>query len=140
MEARGLAELEIEEEGVRVRLVKTPPAPPQVTIAPAAAAAVPGAAAAGAPAEQAITSEDFVLKSPIVGTFYRAPSPEVDPFVEVGDEVGPETAVCIIEAMKVMNEIKAETTGMVREILVENAHAVEYGQPLFVLEPRPPGE
>ena len=142
MKANGLAELEVEEKGVRVRLVKTPPAPPQVTITPAAGAvaAAPSGPAAESAAEPAIPDGNFILKSPIVGTFYHASSPEADPFVEPGDEVGPETVVCIIEAMKVMNEIKAETNGIVREVLVENAHAVEYGQPLLVIEPRPAGD
>ena len=76
------------------------------------------------------------ITSPIVGTFYRKPSPDSPPYVEVGDEVGPDTVVCIIEAMKVMNEIKAETSGTIRKILVEDATPVEYGQPLFLIEPR----
>ena len=138
MEANGLAELEVEEKGVRVRLVKTPPAPPQVTITPAVAApAANGSTAPGAEdaAEPAPAEEGSVLKSPIVGTFYRSPSPEADVFVEVGDEVGPETVVCIIEAMKVMNEIKAEVEGEILEILVNDAEAVEFGQPLFLLRP-----
>jgi acetyl-CoA carboxylase biotin carboxyl carrier protein len=73
--------------------------------------------------------------SPMVGTFYRAASPEGDVFVKVGDTVNEDTVVCIIEAMKVMNEIKAETHGVIRQILVENAEAVEYKQPLFKVEP-----
>jgi acetyl-CoA carboxylase biotin carboxyl carrier protein len=74
------------------------------------------------------------VDAPIVGTFYASPGPEVQPFVKVGDKVTPDTVVCIIEAMKVMNEIKAEKNGIVREILVKNAQSVEYGCPLFVLE------
>jgi acetyl-CoA carboxylase biotin carboxyl carrier protein len=73
--------------------------------------------------------------SPLVGTFYRASSPDADPFVEVGAKVGPDSVLCIIEAMKVMNEIKAETRAEVVEILVENGEPVEYGQPLFLLKP-----
>jgi acetyl-CoA carboxylase biotin carboxyl carrier protein len=69
-----------------------------------------------------------------VGTFYRAPSPDAKPFVEVGDKVTPDTVVCIVEAMKVMNEIKAEKSGVIKEVLVENAQPVEFGQPLFALE------
>ncbi len=76
------------------------------------------------------------ITSPIVGTFYRKPSPDSPPYVEVGDEVEPDTVVCIIEAMKVMNEIKAEVAGTVRKILVEDASPVEYGQPLFLIEPQ----
>ena len=73
------------------------------------------------------------VDSPIVGTFYRAPSPDAEPFVKVGDTVTPDTVVCIVEAMKVMNEIKAEKSGVIKEVLVENAQAVEFGQPLFAL-------
>ena len=73
------------------------------------------------------------IDSPIVGTFYRAPSPDAEPFVKVGDTVAPDTVVCIVEAMKVMNEIKAEKSGVIKEVLVENAQAIEFGQPLFAL-------
>lgn len=79
-------------------------------------------------------SDDDII-SPMIGTFYAAPSPEAAPYVEVGAEVQPETVVCIIEAMKVMNEIKAETKGVISEILAENAKPVEYGQPLFKVKP-----
>lgn len=75
------------------------------------------------------------IQSPMVGTFYRASSPEADPFVAVGDVVTPETTVCIIEAMKVMNEIKAETKGKIKSIKIENGEAVEFGQPLFEIDP-----
>ena len=75
------------------------------------------------------------IKSPIVGTFYATPSPDSDPYVEVGAAVGPQTVVCIIEAMKVLNEIKAETSGTIVEVLVTNGQAVEYGQPLFKVKP-----
>ena len=75
------------------------------------------------------------IKSPIVGTFYATPSPDSDPYVEVGAAVGPQTVVCIIEAMKVLNEIKAETSGTIVEVLVSNGQAVEYGQPLFKVKP-----
>ena len=80
-------------------------------------------------------SDDTDIISPMIGTFYAAPSPEAAPYVEVGAEVQPETVVCIIEAMKVMNEIKAETKGVISKILVENAKPVEYGQPLFKVKP-----
>jgi acetyl-CoA carboxylase biotin carboxyl carrier protein len=76
-----------------------------------------------------------VIKSPIVGTFYATPSPDSDPFVEVGSQVDAQTVVCIVEAMKVMNEIKAETSGTIAEILVSNGQAVEYGQALFKVKP-----
>jgi acetyl-CoA carboxylase biotin carboxyl carrier protein len=78
---------------------------------------------------------ELEIKSPMIGTFYRAPSPESGPYVEVGTEVNPETVVCIIEAMKVMNEIKAEVKGVVAQVMVENAKPVEYGQPLFKVRP-----
>ena len=81
-------------------------------------------------------SNELEIKSPMIGTFYRAPSPESAPYVEVGAEVQPETVVCIIEAMKVMNEIKAEAKGIITQVMVENAKPVEFGQPLFKLRPK----
>jgi acetyl-CoA carboxylase biotin carboxyl carrier protein len=100
--------------------------PAAVSLPPA-----PGASPGSPPA----ISNDLEVKSPMIGTFYRAPSPESDNYVEVGTEVNPDTVVCIIEAMKVMNEIKAEAKGVVSEILVENAKPVEFGQPLFRIRP-----
>ena len=87
--------------------------------------------------EEKTESEDnlITIKSPMIGTFYRAPSPESDDYVQVGDHINADTVVCIVEAMKVMNEIKAEMNGVITEILVENASAVEYGQPLFRVRP-----
>lgn len=102
------------------------PASPVVSAAPAPAAPAAPAVPA-APAGQTIDS-------PIVGTFYRSSAPGVEAFVKVGSKVEPDTTVCIIEAMKVMNEIKAEKSGVIKEILVENGQPVEYGQPLFVIE------
>jgi acetyl-CoA carboxylase biotin carboxyl carrier protein len=99
-------------------------AQPQATLA-APPAAVP------AP----VVSTDQEIKSPMIGTFYRAPSPESGPYVEVGTEVNPDTVVCIIEAMKVMNEIKAEAKGVITQVLLENAKPVEFGQPLFKIRP-----
>ncbi|RME96103.1 MAG: acetyl-CoA carboxylase biotin carboxyl carrier protein, partial [Verrucomicrobia bacterium] len=81
-------------------------------------------------------SDEELIKSPMIGTFYRAPAPDASPYVEVGSEVTPETVVCIIEAMKVMNEIKAETHGVITEVLAENGKPVEFGQPLFKIRPR----
>ena len=78
---------------------------------------------------------EIEIKSPMIGTFYRAPSPEANSYVEIGTEVGPDTVVCIIEAMKVMNEIKAEVKGIITQVLVENAKPVEFGQPLFKVRP-----
>ena len=99
--------------------------------------AIPQVAPAGGPPAlppQSATGE-IEIKSPMIGTFYRAPSPEAGSYAEVGSEVHPETVVCIIEAMKVMNEIKAEVKGVITQILVENAKPVEFGQPLFKVRP-----
>ena len=103
--------------------------------APAAmpAASTPEPAAADVSKAEA-ASDKVTIDSPIVGTFYRASSPESEPFVKIGDKVEAETVVCVIEAMKVLNEIKAEKSGIIKEILVENAQSVEYACPLFVLE------
>ena len=136
MNENSLNEFELEENGVRISIKKGQGGAVLHTVqavAPQAVAAVPApkaaAPAAGAPAaEQANMVE---VKAPFVGTFYRAPSPESEPYVNEGQEVNPDTVLCIVEAMKVMNEIKAEIRGTVRAILVENAHAVQYGQPLF---------
>ena len=97
-------------------------------VAPAPAAAPVPAAAPAAP------SKDKIIESPIVGTFYRSSAPGADAFVKVGSKVDADTTVCIVEAMKVMNEIKAEKSGVIKEILIENGQPVEYGQALFVLE------
>jgi acetyl-CoA carboxylase biotin carboxyl carrier protein len=108
------------------------PAMPQAYAMPAAPTAVPAAAPAAA-----LAAEDNLIdiKSPIVGTFYAAPSPDSEPYVKVGADVNAETVVCIVEAMKVMNEIKAETTGTIAKIMVANGQAVEYGQVLFKVKP-----
>ncbi len=95
-------------------------------------ASAPHAAAPG-PAEVKVDDNHFEVTSPMVGTFYRSPSPEDPTFVEPGDEIAVDAVLCIIEAMKVMNEIKAEAPGVLVEVLVENGEAVEYGQPLFLL-------
>jgi acetyl-CoA carboxylase biotin carboxyl carrier protein len=84
---------------------------------------------------QAVATGEIEIKSPMIGTFYRAPSPEAASYVEIGSEVNPDTVVCIIEAMKVMNEIKAEAKGVITQVLVENAKPVEFGQPLFKVRP-----
>ncbi len=96
--------------------------------------AAPTAVAASAMPAPAPTNE-LEIKSPMIGTFYRAPSPESAPYIEIGAEVNPDTVVCIIEAMKVMNEIKAEAKGVITQVLVENAKPVEFGQPLFKIRP-----
>ena len=106
-----------------------PAAPAESTPAPAASAPAAAPAADSAPKAPAKT-----IDSPLVGTFYRAPSPDSPPFVKVGDRVSPDTVVCIVEAMKVMNEVKAETSGVIKDILCTDGTAVEYGLPLFVIE------
>jgi acetyl-CoA carboxylase biotin carboxyl carrier protein len=139
VETSGIAELEIQEGEERVRITRTL-APSGQTLmlqqSPAAAAAAPAAApapvAAAPPAEPA-EPEGHVVKSPIVGTFYRAASPASKSFVEIGDTVKEGDTLCIIEAMKLMNEIEADASGVVKAILVENGQPVEFGQPLFVL-------
>ena len=109
---------------------------PAAAPAPVAAAPVaPASAVAPAPAAApAAPSKDKIIESPIVGTFYRSSAPGADAFVKVGSRVDADTTVCIVEAMKVMNEIKAEKSGVIKEILIENGQPVEYGQALFVLE------
>ncbi len=134
MESRGLVELELEHQGIRIRLKKTSSSGAQLveyvagTSQPAAAAAAPKAA------EE--SGRRIIIKSPMVGTFYRAPAPDAPPFTEIGQEVEVGQVLCILEAMKLMNEIKSEVTGRVVEILVESGDPVEFGQPLFALEPR----
>ena len=137
VQASGIAEIEINEEGDHVRIVNRPAqaaqAAPQATPAPAAPA--PSAAPAAPSAAPASNSPSGTqVTSPMVGTFYRAPSPGADPFVEVGTQVKKGDTLCIIEAMKLLNEIEAEVSGTVKEILVDNGSPVEFGQPLFVIE------
>ncbi len=117
-------------------MVTTVAPAPQLAATPAAvqAATVQAAAAEAAAVAAVAAAKRETIDSPIVGTFYRAGSPDAEAFVKVGSKVNPDTVVCIIEAMKVMNEIKAEKSGTIREILVENARPVEFGQPLFVIE------
>ena len=130
----GIAELEITEGEEKVKIVKggavTMTAVPQVAVAAAPAVAAPAAAA---PAEPQPGQEGHVVKAPMVGTFYRSPSPDAKAFVEVGQAVKEGDTICIIEAMKLMNEIEADASGVVKAILVENGQPVEYGQPLFIL-------
>lgn len=133
--ANDLTELKLEQEGFSLEIKRGGTAT-IVAAAPAAVAAAapvaPAAAPAAAVAESAV--KRLTIDSPLVGTLYRAPSPDAAPFVKVGDKVNPDTIVCIVEAMKVMNEIRAEKSGVIRDILVENGSAVEFGQPLFVIE------
>ena len=139
VEESGIAELEITEGEEKVKIVKggmatMVAAAPVVASAPAPAAqpAAPSVGAAPA-AEPAAAQEGHVVKAPMVGTFYRSPSPDAKPFVEVGQAVKEGDTICIIEAMKLMNEIEADASGSVKAILVENGQPVEYGQPLFIL-------
>ena len=131
MEQKDLFEVEIEEDGRRVHVVRGAPR------AVPAAAPAPGAPAGTAPAAEgaAAASRGVEITSPMVGSFYRAPGPDAAPFVEVGDRITKNTVVCIVEAMKVMNEIKAEVEGEILEILVQNGEPVEFGQPLFLVRP-----
>ncbi len=140
----GISELEITEAEGTVRIVtSSPPAPmppdpwpmqqpimqmPVAAAAPALAD-VPAAAPASAP-----VNAGQVVKSPMVGTFYRSPNPESEPFVKEGSSIAVGDALCIIEAMKLMNEIESEVSGIVRQVLVENGQPVEYGQPLFIVD------
>jgi len=145
MAQNDLAEIEVEEPDLRVKIRKNVPVeyiPPGLNLAPLARPPVyPAALQAPAPAAQpagappARDEKLLEIASPMVGTFYRASSPGNEPYVSIGAEVTPEMVVCIIEAMKVMNEIKAEMTGTVVEILVEDGEPVEFGQVLFLLEP-----
>lgn len=140
IETSAVTEIEVEDKGFKVRISRqqaAAPAPapvapaPVVThvVAPAPQLSAPPFPVAAAPAapEEGIT----VIKSPMVGTFYGTPSPEADPFVKVGSQVKETSVVCIIEAMKVMNEIQAELSGRITEVLVSSGQSVEYGQPLF---------
>ena len=138
MEANKLVEFEYEDDGRRLKLRRAEDrivtaAVPMALPSAVPMAAVPGAAA-GSAGEAPRPSNLTEFKSPLVGTFYRSAKPDSDPFANVGDEIGPEKVICIIEAMKVMNEIKAEMGGIVREILVKNGQAVEFGEPMFLIE------
>jgi acetyl-CoA carboxylase biotin carboxyl carrier protein len=134
MKKNDLAVLKLEKEGFKLELEAHRPAPfvsvlpghPAVTAAPMA-----GHPAASPAASVEVTADHKEIVSPMVGTFYRAPSPDSAPYIKEGQEVAEETVVCIIEAMKVMNEIKAEVKGLITEVLVENGAAVQFGQPLF---------
>lgn len=145
MRKNSISEFELEREGFKIRLkrgaagvgaavyeepVLTLPA---VGLPASLPAGVP--AAAHPPIASPAAPPELEIKSPMIGTFYRAPSPDAGAYVEVGAEVGPDTVVCIIEAMKVMNEIKAEVKGVITRVLVENTKPVEFGQPLFKVRP-----
>ena len=136
MKKNDLSVFEMEKDGFRLKLQKglgdqpiVVSAAPPAAVAPVANGPATGAAAPAAPAAEASKFTD--ISSPMVGTFYRAASPDAPPFVDVGTKVTADTVVCIIEAMKVMNEIKAETSGVIAEVVAENGKPVQFGQPLF---------
>jgi acetyl-CoA carboxylase biotin carboxyl carrier protein len=142
MRKNSVTEFELEKQDFKIRLKRGANGggaavsyddPPAATYAPSPTVAAP--APTLAPPAQVPATNELEIKSPMIGTFYRAPSPESAPYVEVGTEVSPETVVCIIEAMKVMNEIKAEAKGVITQVTVENAKPVEFGQPLFKIRP-----
>jgi acetyl-CoA carboxylase biotin carboxyl carrier protein len=140
MRKNSVSEFELEKQDFKIRLkrggngggvVISPEDPPSISYIQAP----PAVATVVSPQVAAPPSNELEIKSPMIGTFYRSPSPESASYVEVGTEVNPETVVCIIEAMKVMNEIKAEAKGVITQVMVENAKPVEFGQPLFKLRP-----
>jgi acetyl-CoA carboxylase biotin carboxyl carrier protein len=142
MKKNSISEFELERQDFKIKLKRAGSG--VVSIAPAEEASVvgylPPTAANALPATVAavlppVATGELDIKSPMIGTFYRAPSPESGNYAEVGTEVNPDTVVCIIEAMKVMNEIKAEAKGVITQVLVENAKPVEFGQPLFKIRP-----
>ena len=145
MRKNSLSEFELERQDFKIKLKRgvtgpassmeeSPAASYALPLPPVVAAGLPPPGPAAPPSAPA-ASALLEIKSPMIGTFYRAPSPESPEYVEIGTEVTPETVVCLIEAMKVMNEIKAEAKGVITHILVENAKPVEFGQPLFRIRP-----
>ncbi len=136
----GLTEVEIERSGERIRVRRDVAAPPAAAPAPAAAVA-PGATpvAQAVPATEPLRDDRrqhlVTVEAPMVGTFFRAPSPDADPYVREGDLIKEGQVLCIIEAMKLMNEIESKVSGRVIRVLAENGQPVEYGQPLFLIEP-----
>lgn len=139
MKANELTEFSLKDEDFELAM-KRGGGEPQVVYAAPVAAPAATAPAAAAPAEAAPAADEndglIEIPSPIVGTFYRKPAPDADSFVDVGSEVTPDTVVCIVEAMKVMNEIKAEVKGTIKKVLVDDASPVQYGQPLFLVDPK----
>jgi acetyl-CoA carboxylase biotin carboxyl carrier protein len=143
MRKNAISEFELERQDFKIRLKRATNSGAVAgydeagTLSQALPGALPppagGSAAAARVAEAAAGTTE--IKSPMIGTFYRSPSPEASPYIDVGSEVGPDTVVCIIEAMKVMNEIKAEARGIVTQVLIDNAKPVEFGQPLFKIRP-----
>ena len=135
MKRHDLAEIDLKQADQRVRIKRGGDGAFQPTTAPAARSAGGPAVPPGDSGETSEASKMVVIKSPMVGTFYRASGPDVPAFVKVGDRIGPEKTVCIIEAMKVFNEIPAGVSGQVVAVLVENGHPVEFGQPMVKVDP-----
>ncbi|MCC6574737.1 MAG: acetyl-CoA carboxylase biotin carboxyl carrier protein [Planctomycetes bacterium] len=138
MNKNDLQEIEVVEDDRKVRLVKKHDSAARMVPMPMAMPAMPVAAAqahAPAPAAHSPSGGGIEIKSPMVGTFYRSSNPEAPPYANVGDRISKDSSVCIIEAMKVFNEIKAEMDGVIEAVLVENGQSVEYGQPLFRVKP-----
>jgi len=133
VEQSGIAELEITEGEERVRIARVGAQGPAQIIAPPVVAGPQVTAPAAVAAAAAAEPEGHVVKSPMVGTFYRAPSPNAQAFVEVGSQIKEGETLCIIEAMKLLNEIESDKTGVVKAILIENGQPVEFGEPLFVI-------
>ena len=137
MKENDLTEVEVEQEGVKVHLVKggrTVAVEQQVVSVPQVQSAAPQAAAASEAPQAKPAQGGKEVKAPMVGTFYRSSSPDVDPYVQVGDTVKKGDVLCIVEAMKMMNEVKSEFSGKIWDILVENAEPVEFGQVMFLIE------
>jgi acetyl-CoA carboxylase biotin carboxyl carrier protein len=142
MKKNSITEFELERQDSKIRLKRgfngptTAPAPYEEPMQlPAIQPNLPAPVAAPVGNPAVVATGEVEIKSPMIGTFYRAPSPEAASYVEIGSDVNPEAVVCIIEAMKVMNEIKAEVKGVITQVLVENAKPVEFGQPLFKVRP-----
>ncbi len=138
MRAEGIEELEVDRADGKIRIRRGAPGPGATPVPASVSPGAPTSPAAPSqprPAPLATSAGLLTVASPIVGTFYRAPAPDAEAYVEIGQVVKKGQILCVIEAMKLMNEIEAETDGRVIEVLVENAHAVEYGQPLFLIEP-----
>ena len=144
MKKNSVSEFELEKQDFKIRLkrggvnlsaVVQPDEGASIAYSPAAAQISLGTVPTSPAVVPAPTSGEIEIKSPMIGTFYRSPSPEAGPYIEVGMEVNPDTAVCIVEAMKVMNEIKAEVKGVITQVLLESGKPVEFGQPLFKVRP-----
>lgn len=136
MKNNDLTEFSMKDEDIELAMKRGSDQQIVMAAAPAAVAPVPAAAAPAAAVPEANEDDGLIeIPSPIVGTFYRRPAPDADPFVQVGSEVSDETVVCVIEAMKVMNEIKAEVKGVIKKIMIDDATPVQYGQTLYLVQP-----